>query len=112
MKRVGVLLLGLSLVLLAAGVGHSGGEKKDDKVKGQLPSGWKKLNLSKEQVLKVYSVQTAFRTKIQALEEQVKKLKAEEFKEQLAILTEEQKKALIGEETPKKKDEKKKDEKK
>jgi Spy/CpxP family protein refolding chaperone len=81
-----VLVMGL-----VVSTGMSGGEKK---VKGQLPPNWKKLGLSKTQIEKVYDVQTKYRTKIKALEQQLDDLKAQRQKELLTVLTPDQKQKL------------------
>ena len=92
----GLILLGMALFV---STGISGGGKK---VKGQLPPGWKKLDLSKEQVLKIYTIQTQYRDKIKALEVQLKELKAQEKTDMVKVLSSEQKenlrKILLGEE--------------
>ncbi len=100
---VGMAFLGAALVV---GVGVSQ-DKKDKKVKGILPPGWKKLELDKAQIQKIYEVQTKFRAKIKSLEDQLKELKTEERAEMVKVLTDEQKELLrkltIGEPKDKKK---------
>lgn len=103
----GLIMLGMALFVTT---GMSGGGKK---VKGQLPPGWKKLDLSKEQILKIYTIQTQYRDKAKALEEQLKELKAQEKTELVKVLSVEQKdhlkKILLGEEKDKKPSTKSKD---
>jgi hypothetical protein len=89
----GLCVLALALV---AGVGTSG-EKKAGKFKGMLPPGWKSLNLSKDQVSKIYAVQGEFRAKSDELKKQLDDLKAQERSTLLKILTADQKAKLIGE---------------
>jgi hypothetical protein len=108
----GALVLGLA-VLIGAGAS----QEKKDKAKGQLPAGWKDLNLTAAQKEKVYEVNAQYKTKIDALNKQINELKSQQKKDQVAILTDEQKeqytKALALEaSTTKKKEEKKKEEKK
>jgi hypothetical protein len=95
-KIVGVVLMGLTLMV---GAGLSG----EKKIKGQLPPGWKKLDLSKEQVLKIYTIQGQYRSKIRMLEEQLKELREQERGEMFKVLTKDQKekarKILLGEST-------------
>jgi hypothetical protein len=86
---VGAVLLALALV---AGVSTS--QEKKDKVKGQLPPGWKKLDLSKDQVSKIYEVQTKYRGKIKGLQEQIAELQTEERAAMVSVLTEPQKELL------------------
>jgi hypothetical protein len=101
MKRgvmaVGIAMLGFALLV---GVGSSQGPKKSA---GQLPSGWGKIGLSKEQKTKIYAIQGDYKMKIADLEKQLKDLKAEERRKMVAVLTEEQKDTLrkqqIGEST-------------
>src|SRR5262245_41068510 len=111
MKRVGFFVGALSLVLVLVGMGFSQGEgkKEEKKAKGFLPAGWKKLRLAADQTDKIYKIQTAWKAKIQKLEAEVKELRATEHKELLGILTDDQKKKLIGEGAPAKKDDVKKD---
>ncbi len=87
MLRAGLAFVTVVLgVALVVGTGISGDSKKP---KGQLPSGWKKLDLSKEQVLKIYAVQGTYKNKIKKLEEET-----QERKEMLKVLTEDQKEKL------------------
>lgn len=98
--RVCAFLVG-ALLLVGPTVGQDP-KKKDDpkkdepaaKYKGQLPANWKKLGLTDEQTQKVYKVQARYGEKIDALEEQIKELKAKLTKERYEILTSEQKKRL------------------
>lgn len=70
--------------------------KKEDpkKVTGQLPTYWKMLGLTDEQVQKVYKVQAKYNTEIDDLEAKIKGLKEKMSKERLEVLTAEQKKRL------------------
>ncbi len=105
------LCLGLaSLALLVAS--GSGQDKKETKVKGTLPPGWKALNLSAEQKDKVYGLRADFKAKIIKLEEQIKDLKSQEKAELFKVLSDEQKtllrKLALGEDGKEKKSEEKK----
>jgi Spy/CpxP family protein refolding chaperone len=86
-----------SLVVLALfGVITAGtivGQEKG-KAKGQLPSGWSKLGLSDEQKQKVYEIQAKYKAKIEDLEKQIKEAKDHQRKDELAVLTDAQKKKL------------------
>jgi sulfite reductase beta subunit-like hemoprotein len=103
-------ILGLALL-----VGTSESQEKKPKAKGQLPAGFKDLNLTAAQVEKVYEVQSQYKTQIDELKKKIKMLTADRTKAEFAVLTEEQKqlyfKNKTGEEA-KKKEEKKKEEKK
>jgi Spy/CpxP family protein refolding chaperone len=85
---VGVAVLGLALLV---GAGTSQGPKKSI---GQIPSGWKKLSLTKEQEVKIRAISVEFRGKIRDLEKQIDELKAEEKRKQVQVLTEDQKDKL------------------
>jgi Spy/CpxP family protein refolding chaperone len=89
---VGMAIFGMALLV---GTGTSQDAKKDpEKIKGQLPPGWKGLGLSKDQVLEIYKVQTKFKAKIKALEDQIKEAKSEEKQAMVKVLTEDQKEKL------------------
>lgn len=64
------------------------------KAKGQLPQGWSKLGLSDEQKQKVYDIQAKAKAKIDELEKQIANTKSQQRKDELAVLTEAQKKKL------------------
>ena len=98
---LGVALLGIALVV---GTGNSGDSKKG---RGQLPAGWKKLGLSKDQTGKIYAIQAQYKAKIAGLEEQLRDLREKQKSEMVRVLTEDQKeklrKLVLGESTPKEK---------
>jgi len=81
-----------------------------DKAKGQLPANFKKLGLRDDQVSKIYSIQSNYRSKVSELTKQINDLKAKEKAEVDAILTAEQKtrlkEILTGESKDPKKDSK------
>jgi Spy/CpxP family protein refolding chaperone len=95
------VLLGVGFLGVALLVGNSDGQVgepkkgKDGKATGQLPQGWKELNLTAAQKEKVYEVNAKFKAKLDALTEQEKAIRAEQKAEQYKILTAEQKDALI-----------------
>ena len=106
---LGSAILGLALMV-------SVGAAQDKKIKGQLPAGFKDLDLTAAQVEKIYSINAEYKTKLDALAKQVAELKSQQKKAQGAVLTDDQKSKytafLTGEAAKaKKKDEKKKDEK-
>jgi len=101
MARVSLALLTVVLgIVLLAGPGAS----QEKKPKGQLPQHWKKLDLSKEQVGKIYSIQGTYKTKIKGLKDQIAALEKQEKGEMLKVLTDEQKEKLrqilLGESSP------------
>lgn len=63
-------------------------------VKGQLPTYWKMLGLSEDQIQKVYKVQAKYNDEIDTLEAKIKELKDKMAKERLEVLTADQKKRL------------------
>ncbi len=106
----GFVILGLALLVGAA---ETQDAKKDTgKAKGQLPPGWKTLNLSPTQLDSIYSVQKEYKIKIADLSKQIKDLQMQEKLEMSKVLTEDQKAKLIEITTGEKKDAKKADEKK
>jgi hypothetical protein len=102
---IGVAVLGMALL-----VGSGAGQAPDKKAKGFLPAGWKDLDLTAAQKEQAYKVLGEFKTKMNELKDQEKKLRDEERRELGKILTEEQKKKLVGD--SKKTDEKKAEDKK
>jgi hypothetical protein len=94
----------LSAVLFMADTGTSGGTKKP---KGSLPVGWKKLELSKEQEVKIRGISADYSTKIKGLYKQIDDLRDQEKAAQVKVLTEDQKeklrKLILGEATKDKK---------
>ena len=108
----GSMLVGLGILGLALLVGTSDSQEKKDKAKGQLPPGFKALDLTPTQTAEIYKINGEFKTKIDDLNKKITDLKGQQKKAQVAVLTDEQKQKytqyLIGEETKaKKKDEKK-----
>ncbi len=71
-------------------------DKPESKAKGQLPTYWRQLGLSDEQVQKVYKIQAKYNEDIDKLEAQIKDMKEKMAKERAAVLTAEQKKRLEG----------------
>jgi len=86
----------LSMALLVGG-GNSQDVKKDKddkkegvKYKPQLPIGFKALNLSKEQVSKIYAIHTDYQNKIVELENKINDLKEQKKIEAFKVLTKDQ----------------------
>lgn len=70
-------------------------KKEDTKtVKGQLPPNWKALGLTDKQVQEVYKIQSKYNDEIDSLEAKIKELKEKSKKDQVEVLTAEQKKRL------------------
>ncbi len=63
-------------------------------VKSQLPRGWKALGLTDKQKKEVLTTRAKFAARRQALEEQIKALKAEEMEALTKLLTEAQRSRL------------------
>jgi hypothetical protein len=83
-----------TLVLLTSD-GVQSQDKKDTKVKGQLPTGWSKLNLSASQKEDVYKLNKEYKEKVDKLNAEIKQLNEELARKRVAILTDEQRKKLI-----------------
>ena len=84
----GFVILGLALMV---GSGHSQDGKKDDfKYKPQLPFGFKALNLSKDQVSKIYAIHVDYQKKIVDLETKINELKEQKKLDAFKVLTKEQ----------------------
>ncbi len=95
------MLWAVLVVGVAASVGFAQDKPKTDdktesKAKGQLPTYWKQLGLTDEQVQKVYKIQAKYNDDIDKLEAQIKDMKEKMAKERAAVLTAEQKKRLEG----------------
>ena len=84
-----------ALMLLSSTTGIQSQEKKESgKVKGQLPSGWTKLDLSAAQKEEIYKLNAEYKAKKDKLAEEIKALDAELAKKRSSVLTAEQKKKL------------------
>ncbi len=64
------------------------------KSKSQLPTGWRDLGLTEEQKAKVYAIDAKYDEDIDAMTAKIKVAKDKKKKEQLEVLTMEQKKRL------------------
>ncbi len=87
----GLGIVGLAL-MVGGGVSQDVKKDKDDKgkVKGQLPAGFKDLELSKDQISKIYSIQAEYKKKIGELQTKINELKKTQNQEEFKILTDEQ----------------------
>lgn len=95
-----------ALVLLSSD-GVQSQDKKDGKIKGQLPQGWSKLSLSATQKEQVYKLQAEHKEAVDKLKQEIAKLDAELVKKRLEVLNDEQRKKLremFGGDTPDPKD--------
>lgn len=84
-------ILFASLVLFG---GVAAAQSAQPTARGQLPAGWSKLGLSAEQKANIYKVQTSHRTKIEQLAVEIERLKTEQIKQCLEVLSPEQKALL------------------
>ena len=80
-------------VISVAVTGISTAQEKG-KGKGTLPQGWGKLGLSEEQKTKIYDIHGKHQAKIEDLRKQIRDEEDKMHKEQLAVLTPEQKAKL------------------
>lgn len=94
MRRSSVLLLVLGMFALGGGL--VGQDKKEPAKAGQLPQGWGKANLglTEEQKKKVHEIDSKFDGEIDALAKKIAELKKKKIEDQVAVLTDEQKKKL------------------
>ena len=96
--RIVRVLAGIALLatlLLMSSDDAQSQEKKEGKVKGQLPAGWSKLELTASQKEDIYKINAEYKEKTDKLKEEIKKLDAEHNKKRLAVLTDDQKKKLV-----------------
>lgn len=87
-----------SLALLSSD-GLMSQEKKDTrakegKVKGQLPQGWTKLDLTAAQKEEIYKINAEAKEKVDKLQAEMDKVRADAARKRVAVLTEDQKKKL------------------
>jgi TolA-binding protein len=104
----GLGILGLALIV-GGGISQDAKKDKDDKgkVKGQLPPGFKDLDLSKDQITKIYSIQADYKKKISELQTKINELKKTQNQEEFKVLTDDQRdKYLKAKGVDTKKDEK------
>jgi hypothetical protein len=115
MLRPSVLLALLAAVALVGLLIAADDPKDPVKVKGQLKPHWKELGLDKDQVQKIYAIQSEYGGKIAALQQQINDLKKKQELDEFAILTDAQKarlkEILAARADPVKKDDKKDDKK-
>jgi Spy/CpxP family protein refolding chaperone len=86
----------LAGIVLITGNGLLSQEKKDPptKIKGTLPAGWKALDLTGEQKQQIYKISIKYKEEITKMEDKIKEMRAEERREMVKILTDDQKKKL------------------
>jgi Spy/CpxP family protein refolding chaperone len=87
----------VAAIFLLSSDGVISQDRKDaPKIKGQIPPGWGKLNLTAAQKQSIYAIQSEYKEKIQKLEDEIAALKTEQQKKMVAVLTAEQKKQLTA----------------
>jgi hypothetical protein len=86
----------LAAIVVTTNNGLQSQERKDPPktAKVQLPPNWGKLDLSPDQKQAIYRVQAKYKEEIAKLDEKKKDLQAEERREMVKHLTDEQKKKL------------------
>jgi hypothetical protein len=84
------------MVFLAGGWLFGDDTKKDPppKARATLPTNWNKLGLSDAQKQKILSTRSEYRTKIEALQREIKELQKKELEECSKVLTDAQKARL------------------
>src|SRR5262245_45087230 len=99
-----VLGFGILGVALLVSSGTSQDKKEPTKIKGQIPAGWKNLQLSKDQITKIQGIDAKFKAKVRELEDQIKELRVQERSEMVKLLTAEQRdmlrKLTVGDDEP------------
>jgi Spy/CpxP family protein refolding chaperone len=85
----------LTALVLLSSDGLMSQEKKESKTKGQLPSGWTKLDLTAAQKEEIYKLNAEYREKQAKLKAELAKLDAELARKRVAVLTDEQRKKLV-----------------
>lgn len=94
-RFLAVLTVLATVVLLSSDGFLLSQDKKDaPKVKGQIPQGWGRLNLSAAQKESIYKIQSKYKDEVKKLKDQIAELDAKERKELIGVLTDEQKKLL------------------
>lgn len=91
----GVALLATLILISSDGVQSQEKKDKEGKVKGQLPAGWSKLELTAAQKEEIYKINAEYKEKTDKLKEEIKKLDAEHAKKRIGVLTDDQKKKLV-----------------
>jgi len=84
-----------TLVLLSSDGVQSQEKKEGGKIKGQLPQGWAKLDLTAAQKEEIYRLNREYKDKTDKLNDEIKKLNEELAKKRVGVLTDEQRKKLI-----------------
>jgi Spy/CpxP family protein refolding chaperone len=85
----------LTALVLLSSDGLMSQEKKEGKMKGQLPQNWSKLDLTAAQKEEVYKLNKEYKEKTDKLREDIRKMDEELTKKRFAVLTDEQRKKLI-----------------
>ncbi|HEX3152164.1 MAG TPA: hypothetical protein VHR66_29090 [Gemmataceae bacterium] len=91
----GLTLLATLALMSSEGVQSQEKKDKEGKVKGQLPAGWAKLDLTAAQKEEIYKINAEYKEKTDKLKEEIKKLDAEHAKKRISVLTDDQKKKLV-----------------
>jgi len=73
---------------------NASGQPAKQPPKDILPPGWKDLELTDAQKAEVFKINREAREAIDKLEDEIKKLKAEQVKKRIAVLTDKQRKLL------------------
>jgi flagellar basal body-associated protein FliL len=102
MRKVVSLTVLLAIVSLTVAQDKAADKKEETKkddpnvviVKGQLPKGWKSLNLTEKQKTDILKTRAKYAVKRQTLEDQLKALKTEEQEALEKLLTDVQKQHL------------------
>ncbi|MBO0697529.1 MAG: hypothetical protein J2P46_03980 [Zavarzinella sp.] len=91
----GGALFATLVVLSSDGLMSQDKEKKEGRIKGQLPQGWSKLDLTATQKEGIYKLNSEYKQKVDKLQDEIRNLQSELARKRVAVLTDEQKKKLV-----------------
>jgi hypothetical protein len=97
MARTCSLIGMVAMVFVAGGLLFGDDTKKEQPARGaraSLPANWAKLGLTDDQKQKILATRTEYRTKIDALQREIKDLQKKELDECVKVLTDAQKARL------------------
>jgi Spy/CpxP family protein refolding chaperone len=89
-----MLGIGTFVALAASSLIQADDKSEGARMRGSLPASWAKLGLSDEQKQQIYTIQSEFRTKIDDLRRQIRRLEKEERTGMEKVLTDAQRARL------------------
>ena len=85
----------VATLVLVSSDGLLSQDKKDSRLKGQLPPGWSKLDLTAAQKEDIYRLNAEYKAKTDKLNDEIRQLQSELSRKRISVLTEEQRKKLV-----------------